>query len=133
VESRRRQLEQELGGRKQLEETVERLQKQSADEIIERCLRLGVKVIAGGPLFTAHPEQNNWAKKRISFGSEDYLLTALFNHMLNRHANNFSLWIVFSSSPRDSIKCFPKFSFVVNIKHHPTCIGLVENLRRQDF
>src|SRR5512134_242121 len=31
------------------------IQKESADEIIGRCGRLGVKVIAGGPLFTAHP------------------------------------------------------------------------------
>ena len=31
------------------------IQKASADEIIGRCGRLGVKVIAGGPLFTAHP------------------------------------------------------------------------------
>jgi radical SAM superfamily enzyme YgiQ (UPF0313 family) len=31
------------------------IQKESADEVIERCRRLGVKVIAGGPLFTAHP------------------------------------------------------------------------------
>ena len=32
------------------------IQKESADAIIERCRQLGVKVIAGGPLFTAHPE-----------------------------------------------------------------------------
>ena len=31
------------------------IQKESADEVIGRCKRLGVKVIAGGPLFTAHP------------------------------------------------------------------------------
>jgi len=31
------------------------IQKGSVDEIIERCTRLNVKVIAGGPLFTAHP------------------------------------------------------------------------------
>jgi len=31
------------------------IQKGSADEIIERCRQLKVKVIAGGPLFTAHP------------------------------------------------------------------------------
>ena len=31
------------------------IQKQSADAVIERCKRAGVKVIAGGPLFTAHP------------------------------------------------------------------------------
>jgi radical SAM superfamily enzyme YgiQ (UPF0313 family) len=31
------------------------IQKASADEVIGRCRRLGVKVIAGGPLFTAHP------------------------------------------------------------------------------
>jgi len=31
------------------------IQKGSADAVIERCARRGVKVIAGGPLFTAHP------------------------------------------------------------------------------
>src|SRR5512135_1970913 len=31
------------------------IQKESADAVIERCRRLGTKVIAGGPLFTAHP------------------------------------------------------------------------------
>jgi radical SAM superfamily enzyme YgiQ (UPF0313 family) len=31
------------------------IQKESADAVIERCKRAGVKVIAGGPLFTAHP------------------------------------------------------------------------------
>jgi radical SAM superfamily enzyme YgiQ (UPF0313 family) len=31
------------------------IQKDDADAIIERCRRLDVKVIAGGPLFTAHP------------------------------------------------------------------------------
>jgi radical SAM superfamily enzyme YgiQ (UPF0313 family) len=31
------------------------IQKGSVDEIIERCRQLNVKVIAGGPLFTAHP------------------------------------------------------------------------------
>ena len=33
------------------------IQKDSADVVIERCRRLDVKVIAGGPLFTAHPEE----------------------------------------------------------------------------
>jgi radical SAM superfamily enzyme YgiQ (UPF0313 family) len=32
------------------------IQRASADAIIGRCTTLGVKVIAGGPLFTAHPE-----------------------------------------------------------------------------
>jgi radical SAM superfamily enzyme YgiQ (UPF0313 family) len=32
------------------------IQKKSADEIIERCKRLNVKIVAGGPLFTAFPE-----------------------------------------------------------------------------
>jgi radical SAM superfamily enzyme YgiQ (UPF0313 family) len=32
------------------------IQKESADAVIHRCRELGVKVIAGGPLFTAHPE-----------------------------------------------------------------------------
>lgn len=32
------------------------IQKESADAVIDRCRRLGVKVIAGGPLFTAHHE-----------------------------------------------------------------------------
>jgi radical SAM superfamily enzyme YgiQ (UPF0313 family) len=32
------------------------IQKDSADAVIERCRRFGVKVIAGGPLFTAHPD-----------------------------------------------------------------------------
>jgi radical SAM superfamily enzyme YgiQ (UPF0313 family) len=32
------------------------IQKESADAVIARCRDLGVKVIAGGPLFTAHPE-----------------------------------------------------------------------------
>jgi len=33
------------------------IQKESADAVISRCRDLGVKVIAGGPLFTAHPEE----------------------------------------------------------------------------
>jgi radical SAM superfamily enzyme YgiQ (UPF0313 family) len=33
------------------------IQKESADEVISRCGKLGVKVIAGGPLFTAHAEE----------------------------------------------------------------------------
>ncbi|HEY6011706.1 MAG TPA: B12-binding domain-containing radical SAM protein, partial [Nitrospirota bacterium] len=32
------------------------IQKESADAVIDRCKQQGVKVIAGGPLFTAHPE-----------------------------------------------------------------------------
>ena len=32
------------------------IQKEFADAVIERCRRLGTKVIAGGPLFTAHAE-----------------------------------------------------------------------------
>jgi len=32
------------------------IQKKSVDHIIERCRRLNVKVVAGGPLFTAFPE-----------------------------------------------------------------------------
>jgi radical SAM superfamily enzyme YgiQ (UPF0313 family) len=32
------------------------IQKESADEVIGRCRGLGVKVIAGGPMVTAHPE-----------------------------------------------------------------------------
>jgi radical SAM superfamily enzyme YgiQ (UPF0313 family) len=32
------------------------IQKKSADHIIERCRKLNVKVVAGGPLFTAFPE-----------------------------------------------------------------------------
>ena len=33
------------------------IQKESADAVIGQCRRSGVKVIAGGPLFTAHPEE----------------------------------------------------------------------------
>jgi radical SAM superfamily enzyme YgiQ (UPF0313 family) len=33
------------------------LQRQSATDIIERCRQVGVPVVAGGPLFTAQPEQ----------------------------------------------------------------------------
>jgi len=32
------------------------IQKKSADEVIERCKKLNVKIVAGGPLFTAFPE-----------------------------------------------------------------------------
>ena len=32
------------------------VQKQSADIVIERCVKLGKKIVAGGPLFTAFPE-----------------------------------------------------------------------------
>lgn len=32
------------------------VQKQSADEVIERCRKQGKKIVAGGPLFTAFPE-----------------------------------------------------------------------------
>jgi len=32
------------------------IQKKSVDHIIERCKRLNVKIVAGGPLFTAFPE-----------------------------------------------------------------------------
>ncbi|HEX9135423.1 MAG TPA: cobalamin-dependent protein, partial [Nitrospirota bacterium] len=32
------------------------IQKESVDAVINRCKALGKKVIAGGPLFTAHPE-----------------------------------------------------------------------------
>ena len=32
------------------------IQKNSADEIIERCKKLNAKIVAGGPLFTAFPE-----------------------------------------------------------------------------
>ncbi len=41
------------------------VQKASADAVIERCRRLGKKVIAGGPLFTAHPGD---------YGSVDHLV-----------------------------------------------------------
>lgn len=41
------------------------IQKESADAVIERCKRVGVKVIAGGPLFTAHPGD---------YGSVDHLV-----------------------------------------------------------
>ncbi len=32
------------------------IQKESADAVIDQCRKAGVRVIAGGPLFTAHPE-----------------------------------------------------------------------------
>lgn len=32
------------------------VQSESANKIIERCIKLGVKTVAGGPLFTAHPD-----------------------------------------------------------------------------
>jgi radical SAM superfamily enzyme YgiQ (UPF0313 family) len=32
------------------------IQKHSVDNIVERCKRLNVKIVAGGPLFTAYPE-----------------------------------------------------------------------------
>src|SRR4030042_2503678 len=32
------------------------VQKESAQEVIERCKRLGTKTVVGGPLFTADPE-----------------------------------------------------------------------------
>jgi radical SAM superfamily enzyme YgiQ (UPF0313 family) len=33
------------------------IQQKSADQVIERCRKMGVKVVAGGPLFTSLPEQ----------------------------------------------------------------------------
>jgi radical SAM superfamily enzyme YgiQ (UPF0313 family) len=33
------------------------IQKKSVDQVIERCKRIGTKVVAGGPLFTSLPEQ----------------------------------------------------------------------------
>ncbi|MHC4735898.1 MAG: B12-binding domain-containing radical SAM protein [Planctomycetota bacterium] len=33
------------------------IQRKSADQVIERCRRIGTKVVAGGPLFTSMPEQ----------------------------------------------------------------------------
>jgi len=33
------------------------VQKQSAQEVIDRCKRMGVKTVAGGPLFTADPDE----------------------------------------------------------------------------
>lgn len=33
------------------------IQKKSADQVIERCRKIGTKVVAGGPLFTSLPEQ----------------------------------------------------------------------------
>ncbi len=33
------------------------IQKESTDAVIDRCRKAGVKVIAGGPMFTAHPEE----------------------------------------------------------------------------
>jgi radical SAM superfamily enzyme YgiQ (UPF0313 family) len=33
------------------------IQRESAEEVIRRCKALGVPMVAGGPLFTAHPEE----------------------------------------------------------------------------
>jgi radical SAM superfamily enzyme YgiQ (UPF0313 family) len=33
------------------------IQKKSADQVIERCQKIGAKVVVGGPLFTSLPEQ----------------------------------------------------------------------------
>ncbi len=37
--------------------TSMQIQKISADQVIERCKKIGTKVVAGGPLFTSIPEQ----------------------------------------------------------------------------
>jgi radical SAM superfamily enzyme YgiQ (UPF0313 family) len=37
--------------------TAMAIQRKSADQVIERCRRIGTKVVAGGPLFTSMPEQ----------------------------------------------------------------------------
>jgi radical SAM superfamily enzyme YgiQ (UPF0313 family) len=37
--------------------TAMHIQRKSADQVIERCRKIGTKVVAGGPLFTSLPEQ----------------------------------------------------------------------------
>jgi len=37
--------------------TAMQIQRRSADNVIERCRKIGTKVVAGGPLFTSIPEQ----------------------------------------------------------------------------
>ena len=37
--------------------TAMAIQRKSVDQVIERCRRIGTKVVAGGPLFTSMPEQ----------------------------------------------------------------------------
>jgi radical SAM superfamily enzyme YgiQ (UPF0313 family) len=100
------------------------IQRESAESIISRCKALGVRMIAGGPLFTSVPEEFSDVDHLILNEAEITLPLFLEDLMLGRaqHIYTSPQWAVLNSTPIPRFDLLDKKKYAsMNVQYSRGC------------
>ena len=96
------------------------VQKESAKKIIERCRKIGVKTVAGGPLFTSEHEDGDWDGVSHFVLNEAEITLPMFLEDLKSNR----LKRVYSSSQWADLETTPLPSWKLINKRHYNCMNI---------
>jgi len=100
------------------------IQRKSAESVINRCKALGVKIIAGGPLFTSVPDEFNHVDHLVLNEAEITLPLFLedMKHGRARHVYTSSHWANLTATPVPRFDLLDKKKYAsMNIQYSRGC------------